>query len=108
MERNAEGPRSSESAMKLSISCCGGHVKSTIGGRGGDYAICDRISEVKIPVAALAIRNPASRSKATLFAYSRWNDLARVEMAADERPHAVAKRRTIWWSLTRFCEGETR
>jgi hypothetical protein len=81
--------------MKLSITCGGGHTKPTIGGRGDDHAICDIINEWQIPVAVSAIRNTALRSKATLFAYSRWNDPARVEVAAGARPHAVAKRRKI-------------
>jgi len=68
--------------MKLSITCGGGYTKPTIGGRGDDHAICDIINERQIPVAVSAIRNPALRSKATLFAYCRWNDPARVEMAA--------------------------
>ena len=54
--------------MKLSTSCGG----SSNNRRPQRSHRVSRVSGV--------IRNPASRSKATLFAYSRWNDLARVEM----------------------------
>jgi hypothetical protein len=70
--------------MKLSIRCRGGHTKPTVAGRDDDHAICDLINEVQMPVAVSAIRNSASRSQAALFAYSRRNDLARMEMVRQD------------------------
>jgi|EndMetStandDraft_6_1072998.scaffolds.fasta_scaffold185310_2 hypothetical protein len=56
--------------MKLSISCRGGHTEPTMEVATMIIGFCNLLNEVQIPVAVSAIRNWASRSQATLFAYS--------------------------------------
>ena len=55
--------------MKLSISWRGGHTEPTMAAAAMIMRFATS-SEVQIPVAVSAIRNWASRSQATLFAYS--------------------------------------
>jgi hypothetical protein len=55
--------------MKFSISCRGGHTEPTIEAAAMIMRFCNLLNEVQIPVAASRIRNWASRSQPTLFAY---------------------------------------